>query len=97
VIRAIVTDLRAGVDTATIAARFHTGVADLIGDLAAAARADGGPDTVVLSGGVFQNVVLLRAARHALREQGFTVLVPTQLPPNDGGLALGQVLIAAAG
>jgi len=97
VIRAIVTDLRAGVDTATIAARFHTGVADLIGDLAAAARADGGPDTVVLSGGVFQNVVLLRAARRALLELGFTVLVPTQLPPNDGGLALGQVLVAAAG
>ena len=97
VIRAIVADLSAGVGTATIAARFHAGVARLVGELAGRTRADGGPDTVVLSGGVFQNVVLLRAARHALREQGFTVLVPTQLPPNDGGLALGQVLIAAAG
>ncbi len=97
VIRAIVADLRACVDTATIAARFHAGVADLIGALAAAARADGAPDTVVLSGGVFQNVVLLRAARRELLELGFTVLVPTQLPPNDGGLALGQVLVTAAG
>ena len=97
VIRAIVADLRAGTAVTTVAARFHAGVADLVRDLAVLARERTGLGTVVLSGGVFQNVVLLRRVRAALHDEGMTVLVPSQLPPNDGGLAFGQVLVAAGG
>jgi hydrogenase maturation protein HypF len=52
---------------------------------------------VALGGGVFQNAVLLEATQRALTERGFTVLRPHLLPPNDGGIALGQLMIAASG
>jgi hydrogenase maturation protein HypF len=95
VIGEIVADLRSGVDTGEIAGRFHQGVADLIRDAAVRERQFSGLDTVVLGGGVFQNVVLLSGARRLLLDAGFEVLVPSRLPPNDGGLALGQLMIAA--
>jgi hydrogenase maturation protein HypF len=97
VLRSVVADLRARVDRRVIAARFHDGLAELVGTLAAGARSATGCGTVVLGGGVFANVVLLRAVRGALSADGFTVLNAAQLPPNDGGLALGQAMIAAAG
>jgi hydrogenase maturation protein HypF len=97
VIRAIVTDLRAAVSAAVIAARFHAAVADLIVELAERCREQTGLDVVALGGGVFQNALLLAAAQHTLSDHGFTVLRPRLLPPNDGGIALGQILIAAAG
>ncbi len=53
-------------------------------------------DTVVLSGGCFQNAVLFEQTEHRLREAGFTVLTHSIVPANDGGLALGQAAIAAA-
>jgi hydrogenase maturation protein HypF len=97
VIRMIVADLRAGLAPAEIAGRFHQAVANLIRDLATSARDETGLSTVVLGGGVFQNTLLIRTARRLLTDAGFTVLLPTVLPANDGGIALGQLMIAASG
>jgi len=97
VIRAVVADVRAGVAAAVVGARFHAGVADLVCDLADRIRGQDGLRTVVLTGGVFGNALLLANTRRRLLATGFTVLCPRALPPNDGGLALGQVLVAAAG
>ena len=96
-IRAIVSDLHVGTDSAIIAARFHQAVAELVLDLTVRQRDITALHTVVLGGGVFQNSLLLRSARRLLLDSGFTVLVPTRLPPNDGGLALGQIMITATG
>lgn len=90
-------DVRSGVPAELIAARFHLCVAALVADLADICRTSTGLGTVALGGGVFQNAVLLEAAQHGLTERGFTVLRPRLLPPNDGGIALGQLLIAASG
>lgn len=96
-IRVIVADLDAGTDRALIAARFHQALAELVLDLAVHERDATDLNTVVLGGGVFQNSLLLRSARRLLLSSGFKVLVPTRLPPNDGGLALGQIMITATG
>ncbi|MFD5178098.1 carbamoyltransferase HypF [Nocardia sp. NPDC058379] len=95
VVAAVVTDAAHGVPAAVIAARFHLAVAALVLDLARdfAPR----PTTVALSGGVFQNALLLSAARAVLRDNGFHVITHRRLPPNDGGLAFGQLLAAGAG
>jgi hydrogenase maturation protein HypF len=97
VIRAVAVDVTAGTGTSVIAARFHRGVVDLVRELAERVRQQTALSTVVLSGGVFQNSLLLTATRRTLQEGDFTVLCPRLLPPNDGGLALGQILVAAAG
>jgi hydrogenase maturation protein HypF len=95
VIRAVASDVRAGVPTQRIAARFHASVTALITDLAELCRDQTGLDVVALGGGVFQNALLLDAAQRALTGRGFTVLRPRLLPPNDGGIALGQILIGS--
>jgi len=97
VIRAVAEDVASGVDQAVIAARFHVAVTALIAALAERCRAQTGLDVVVLGGGVFQNALLIDATGRALRERGFTVLRPRLLPPNDGGIALGQLVIGASG
>ncbi len=96
VLRGVIRDVLGGVPAPTVARRFHTAVAGLVADLAVHTRSTTALDTVVLGGGVFQNAVLLEEAVAALSGHGFAVLVPRLLPPNDGGLALGQVLVAAA-
>ncbi|MGW2996038.1 Kae1-like domain-containing protein, partial [Streptomyces sp. NPDC001193] len=96
VLAAVVADVRAGGPTSLIAARFHAAVADLVGTLAVLARERHGLDTVALSGGVFANTVLSSACARLLRERGFTVLRHHRVPPNDGGLALGQLMVAAS-
>ena len=95
VLAGIVDDVRAGVPVGVISARFHTAVATMIVDVAERIRARTGITTVGLSGGVFQNVTLTHAAATALGEKGFAVLIHRLVPPNDGGLALGQAVIAA--
>jgi hydrogenase maturation protein HypF len=83
---------RAGRPAAEIAARFHETVA--AGAAAACAEA-GGPGTVVLSGGTFQNLRLLESTTRRLEELGFRVLSHRIVPPNDGGISYGQAAIAA--
>ncbi len=97
VVRAVVRDVTAGVPAAVVATRFHHGVADLVATVSRRARAAYGPLPVVLGGGVFQNGILLAAVLERLRHDPGGVLWPQQLPANDGGLALGQILIAASG
>ncbi len=97
VVRAVVTDVQRGVPAALVAARFHAAVATLVRELAGRAYDETGLRTVVLCGGVFGNALLLSTTRRLLRDDGFTVLCPQQLPPNDGGLALGQALVGALG
>ncbi len=95
VILSVVDDLRHDVPVPEIAARFHAGVAALVVELAEHERALSGLDVVALSGGVFQNSWLLGAAVERLRAAGFSVLRPHLLPPNDGGIALGQILVGS--
>ena len=94
-IRAVVEDLAAGTAPAVVAARFHNGVAGLITDCCLLLREGRGLNTVALSGGVFQNLLLLRATMARLERHGFAVLVHSRVPCNDGGISLGQAVVAA--
>ncbi len=95
VLAAIIRDLRAGERAGAIGARFHRAVAQLIVDLAVSAAPE--TQTVALSGGVFQNALLLRLALKGLHNKGFQVITHRQVPPNDGGIALGQLLVGNSG
>jgi hydrogenase maturation protein HypF len=95
-VRAAADDLAAGVPREVIAARFHRGVAALIEAGCRLLRARHGLGTVALSGGVFQNMLLLREAVGRLEAAGFTVLVHSRVPCNDGGISLGQAVVAGA-
>jgi hydrogenase maturation protein HypF len=95
-VRGVVEDLAAGTDKRVIAARFHNGVAGLITDCCLRLRERHGLGTVALSGGVFQNLLLLNAVVGQLESHGFKVLVHSRVPCNDGGISLGQAVVAAA-
>ncbi|MEU9111515.1 carbamoyltransferase HypF [Streptomyces sp. NPDC048483] len=95
VLAAVVADLRTGTAPALIAARFHTAVASLVRRCCALARERTGLDTVALTGGVFANTLLATTTARLLRQDGLTVLCHRRVPPNDGGLALGQLVVAA--
>jgi len=95
-IRAVTDDLLAGTDVGVIAARFHHGVAGAIGVTCAMLRERYGLSTVALSGGVFQNLLLLHETVSKLEDNGFTVLVHSRVPCNDGGISFGQAAVAAA-
>ena len=95
-VRALVDDLDAGVDAGTIAARFHNALAATTAHGCTLAAERASTDTVVLSGGVFQNRRLLGRTASLLSDGGLRVLTPELLPPNDGGIAYGQLAVAAA-
>jgi len=94
-VAAVVADLRAGVDVPSIAARFHNAVAALVVAGARRLRETTGLTTVALSGGVFQNLLLLERTVTGLEAEGFGVLVHHRVPPNDGGISLGQAAVAS--
>ena len=95
VFAALLADQRAGLSLGRRAARFHNGVALMTRDVCRRLRHAHGLNDVVLSGGVWQNVTLLRRALALLRADGFTVYTHRLVPPNDGGLALGQAVVAS--
>jgi hydrogenase maturation protein HypF len=95
-VRAVVEDHRAGVTPSRVAARFHAGVAAALVTACGRIRERTGLATVALSGGVFQNVLLADATAAGLEDHGFEVLAHRQVPPNDGGISLGQVAVAQA-
>ncbi|MEU7019376.1 carbamoyltransferase HypF [Streptomyces sp. NPDC046203] len=94
-IAAIADDVRDGIPKPVVAARFHHAVARLVHRICRSARGELGVGTVALTGGVFANTVLSSACARVLGEDGFTVLRHRLVPPNDGGLALGQLAVAA--
>ena len=79
-----------------MATRFHHALADATADDCARLAGDRGLDTVVLSGGSFQNRRLLERVASRLARAGLRVLVPERVPPNDGGISFGQAAVAAA-
>ncbi len=92
----ILDDLQAGVTPAEIAGRFHNGLALVCVDVCKTIRQETGIQTVALSGGVWQNITLLKKTAPLLTCEGFEVLTHHQVPANDGGIALGQLMVAAA-
>ncbi|MEU9475909.1 carbamoyltransferase HypF [Streptomyces sp. NPDC048191] len=93
-LRALLADLRCGTPAPVLAARFHRGVARAVAEICHRARADTGLATVALTGGVFANGLLEEECAALLGTAGFTVLRHREVPPNDGGLALGQLMVA---
>jgi hydrogenase maturation protein HypF len=79
-----------------ISARFHATLVTLFVALCQDLRRAHGLQRVAMSGGVFQNATLLSGLMRALEQQGFEVYTHKQVPANDGGIALGQAVVAAA-
>ena len=92
---AVLSDWRKGISPAVIAGRFHNAIAQLILEAAQSIRKTSGVNVVALSGGVWQNSLLLKKTIPLLQKHSFEVLLHQRVPPNDGGIALGQALIAA--
>ncbi len=90
----IVEDLYQGISKATISAKFHNTVAQIICQMCQLIAKKTGINQVALSGGVFQNRLLLRKVAVLLESAGFSVLTHKQVPCNDGGISLGQAVIA---
>lgn len=96
VIRAVVADVQAGTPLPLIAGRFHHTIAELLVAACVQARERHGLRQVALSGGVFQNRLLLEGVLSRLEARDFAVYTNRLVPPNDGGLSLGQAAVAAA-
>ena len=94
--RAVTEDLLAGVAPPRIAGRFHNALADTVVEVCCRLRDQHQIATVALSGGVFQNALLLRRCLDGLEAGDFQVLTHRQVPPNDGGVSLGQAAVAVA-
>jgi hydrogenase maturation protein HypF len=89
-------DLDAGLSIPTVASRFHAAVVEATVRACVAIAGARRLDTAVLSGGVFQNRLLITAVAAGLDRAGLRVLSPQALPANDGGISFGQAAIAAA-
>ncbi len=95
-IRGIVEDMRAGKSPGQIAARFHESFAQMMVEMATQAAEEHDLQVVALSGGTYQNRLLLERCCDLLKSRGLRPLFHRHVPPNDGGIALGQALVAAA-
>ena len=95
VITSLLVDIHCGVSAPILSARFHNGVAEMVREVCGQVKQETGLKEVALSGGVWQNMALLKRTVHGLRKDGFSVLVHHQVPANDGGLSLGQAMVTA--
>ncbi len=93
--RALVSDLRAGVPVGILSRRFHLGLVSALAAMAERERRQSGLERVCLSGGSFQNVFLFENLVRRLTAAGFSVFTQAEVPSGDGGLSLGQALVAA--
>ena len=93
----MVKDLDAAVPKEEIARKFHNTIVKIIVFTAELLKKETGITHVALSGGVFQNSIVLEGAFHQLRERGFTPLIHQLVPPNDGGVSLGQAVFGKFG
>jgi len=96
IIQGVVADLAHGRSASWISRRFHTTLVRLFTDLCVHLRRQTALDRVVLSGGVFQNALLLQELSCSLEKERFAVYTHRLVPPNDGGIALGQAVAAGA-
>ena len=78
-----------------ISGKFHNTIVNVIVDMAIVIRNKSGINNVVLSGGTFQNSIILSKSENKLVENGFKYYTHSQIPSNDGGIALGQLAVAA--
>ncbi len=97
VIKSILIDIKQGEAIGAISAKFHNGMVNIIVHVCEQLRREHGISTVALSGGVFQNIMLLNGVTEKLEQQGFTVLVHKNIPSNDACIALGQIYGYVAG
>jgi hydrogenase maturation protein HypF len=95
-LQALIGDIRKGVPVPCLSARFHNGVAEMVRKTCGEIRRQTGLQEIALSGGVWQNMALLGRTVRGLRADGFKVYLHHQVPANDGGIALGQALVAAS-
>jgi hydrogenase maturation protein HypF len=93
-IKGIVHDLTEGMSSSKISGKFHRTIVRLIIETCEAIRSKDGLNRVVLSGGVFQNILLLSLVIEGLRSLGFDVYTHHLVPTNDGGISLGQAVVA---
>jgi hydrogenase maturation protein HypF len=94
IIRGVTADLLKGESTGVISRRFHNSLIGMLHEICSILRAEKGMKRVALSGGAFQNKTLLRGVTKALMADGFDVMSHALIPANDGGLSLGQAVIA---
>ena len=92
---ALVQDLREGVPTGSVSHRFHLGFVDVLARTAELVRGRTGLDRVCLSGGSFQNCFLSEHLQERLEQQRFQVFTHAEVPCGDGGISLGQAMVAA--
>ena len=96
IIRGVVSDIQNKVPLAEIGAKFHRTLIRLFCDLCIEIRGENGLNRIVLSGGCFQNAALLSGMIGSLQEKNFEVFSHEQVPANDGGISLGQAMVASA-
>lgn len=96
IIQGVVNDMVNGIHPSVISRKFHQTLIQMFSDLCAVIRKESGLNRVVLSGGVFQNSLLLTGLIKALEEKNFQVFTHSKVPANDGGISLGQAMVAAA-
>ncbi|MFH1581970.1 MAG: carbamoyltransferase HypF [Pseudomonadota bacterium] len=96
IISGVVNDMEMGVSPSTISGKFHNTIIALFSELCEVIRKENGLNRVALSGGVFQNSIILSGLIKELKQRGFQVITHSLVPTNDGGISLGQAMIAAA-